>query len=102
LYFVSVPLQKQLFKGEFSNCWYSLEPYFLASFVSQIPLLLLNSSIFMSIVYWMSGQPNDLFVFSVSLFTAFMTCLIASSLGHIIGIIVGLTVRLKILIKNAN
>jgi hypothetical protein len=91
-FIVSVPLQKQLFKGEFSNCWYSLESYFLASFISQIPLLLFNSSLFMSIVYWMSGQPNDLFIFAVSLFSAFMTCLISSSLGQMVGIIFGMTV----------
>ncbi|XP_059485118.1 ATP-binding cassette sub-family G member 4-like [Neocloeon triangulifer] len=88
---LTFPMQKAIFKNEFSNCWYSMEAHFLSTFVSNLPLPIFNSVLFSSIVYWMSGQPPDFYIYFINVLTATLTCLNAQSIGWLIGTVAGLS-----------
>ncbi|XP_065335762.1 ATP-binding cassette sub-family G member 4-like isoform X2 [Cloeon dipterum] len=88
---LTFPAEKAIFKREYSNCWYTLESYFIASFISSLPLAIFNSVLFTSIVYWMSSQPADLYVYLVNVIAATLTCLNAQSAGWLVGTVAGLS-----------
>ncbi|XP_059485652.1 ATP-binding cassette sub-family G member 4-like [Neocloeon triangulifer] len=83
---LTFPMEKSVFKREFSNCWYSLEAYFLAMFTSHLPLPICNSLLFTSIVYWMSGQPANIHTFLLMLLVTSLTSLNAQSVGILVGV----------------
>ncbi|XP_065352961.1 ATP-binding cassette sub-family G member 4-like [Cloeon dipterum] len=87
---LTFPLEKAVFKREFSNCWYSMEAFYLARFVAYLPLSTFNSIIFTSIVYWMTDQPMQVDAFFITVTSAVLTGLNAQSMGILVGTVTSL------------
>ncbi|XP_057335911.1 ATP-binding cassette sub-family G member 1-like [Microplitis mediator] len=78
------PTQVQLVKREHFNRWYNLSPYFSALTVATIPAQLILSSIYLSMVYLISGQPLELYRCAMFFSTCFVCAFIAESMGFAI------------------
>ncbi|XP_063990040.1 ATP-binding cassette sub-family G member 1-like isoform X2 [Diachasmimorpha longicaudata] len=79
------PTQVQLVKREHFNRWYSISPYFFALTLSTIPVQIILSLIYLSMVYFFVGQPLELFRIAMFFSTCIVCVFIAESLGLAIG-----------------
>ncbi|XP_076296280.1 ATP-binding cassette sub-family G member 1 isoform X1 [Lasioglossum baleicum] len=84
------PSEVQLVKREYFNMWYNLSPYYCAFTLVNIPAQLLVSSIYLSIVYLITGQPLELFRCTLFFSILFICMFIAESLGMAIGSILNI------------
>ncbi|KAF3426173.1 hypothetical protein E2986_03051 [Frieseomelitta varia] len=88
-----VPLEIQLIKREYFNMWYDLSPYYYAFTIINIPLQILLSLIYLSIVYVITDQPLELFrcarFFSVCLICGFIAESIGLTLASTLNIVNG-------------
>ncbi|CAD6242592.1 GSCOCT00009528001.2-RA-CDS [Cotesia congregata] len=78
------PSQVQLVKREHFNRWYDLSPYFCALTVATIPAQLILSTIYLTMVYFISGQPMELYRCAMFFSTCFVCAFIAESMGFAI------------------
>lgn len=91
------PSEVQLVKREYFNMWYNLSPYYCAFTLVNIPAQLLVSSIYLAMVYLITGQPWELFrcalffgILFICMFIAeSMAMAIASTLNIVNGTFVG-------------
>ncbi|XP_076239728.1 ATP-binding cassette sub-family G member 1 [Calliopsis andreniformis] len=91
------PSEVQLVKREYFNRWYNLCPYYCAFTLINIPVQLLVGTIYLSMVYVITGQPMELFRFSMFFSICFicmfigesMALAIASTLNIVNGIFAG-------------
>lgn len=72
-------------KREHFNRWYSAVAYYLALTIVDIPALILNNIVFVSITYFMTNQPLE--AFRVSLF--FLITLLVGFTSQGLGILLG-------------
>ncbi|KZC09021.1 PREDICTED: ATP-binding cassette sub-family G member 1-like [Dufourea novaeangliae] len=79
------PSEVQLIKREYFNMWYNLCPYYLAHTLTNIPAQLLVSSIYLSMVYVITGQPMEFFRCATFFGICFICMFIAESIGLAIG-----------------
>lgn len=103
---LNFPSEVQLVKREYFNMWYNLSPYYCAFTLVNIPVQLLVSTIYISIVYLITDQPLELFrcalFFGIQFICMFiaesMAMAIASTLNIVNGTFVGpaLTVPLML------
>lgn len=100
------PSEVQLIKREYFNLWYDLSPYYCAFTVVNIPLQVIVSSIYLLMVYVITGQPMELFrftmFFSVCLLCVFiaesMALAIASTLNIVNGTFVGPAITVPLML----
>ncbi|XP_012265456.2 ATP-binding cassette sub-family G member 1 [Athalia rosae] len=84
------PMEVQLVKREHFNRWYDLGPYFCAMTVSTIPPQLILGTIYLSMVYFFTGQPLE--VSRCLMF--FSVCYICSLIGESMGFAIGTTLNI--------
>ena len=53
------PIEAAVFIREYLNNWYHLRSYFSVKVLSDLPLQILTPSVFISIAYYMTGQPME-------------------------------------------
>ncbi|XP_037957708.1 ATP-binding cassette sub-family G member 4 [Teleopsis dalmanni] len=78
------PTEMKLIKREYFNRWYYLSSYYAAMVCSKIPFMFVLAVIYLSMVYWMSSQPLELFRFLMLFLVAFLTAMTSDSLGLLI------------------
>ncbi|XP_028045850.1 ATP-binding cassette sub-family G member 1 isoform X2 [Monomorium pharaonis] len=76
------PLEVQLMKREHFNRWYHLSAYFWAFTVVNIPLQIIFAVFWLSMVYFITGQPLELHRSAKFFGTCFVCAFIAESIGH--------------------
>ena len=54
-FFLTVPAEKMVIYKERASGWYRLSAYYLAKMISELPLILLQPLLFLSVVYWVVG-----------------------------------------------
>lgn len=72
-------------KREHFNRWYSALAYYLALSIVDIPALILNNIVFVSITYFMTNQPLELFRVSLFLLLSILVGFTAQGLGILLG-----------------
>lgn len=72
-------------KREHFNRWYSSIAYYLALSIVDIPALILNNIVFVSITYFMTNQPLELFRVSLFLLISVLVGFTSQGLGILLG-----------------
>lgn len=90
---IAVPSEVQLIKREYFNLWYDLSSYYCAFTIINIPAQVIASSIYLSMVYIITGQPMELFrcamFFSICLLCVFIAESIALTIASMLNIVNG-------------
>ncbi|XP_046611238.1 ATP-binding cassette sub-family G member 1-like [Neodiprion virginianus] len=84
------PLEVRLLKREHFNRWYDLGPYFFAKTLSTIPPQIFLGTIYLSMVYPITGQPLE--AWRAARF--FSICYLCSLIGESIGLAIGSTLSI--------
>ncbi|KAJ8688398.1 hypothetical protein QAD02_024193 [Eretmocerus hayati] len=79
------PTEAAVFLRENTNNWYSLESYYFTKVLSDLPLQIICPTIFVSIAYYMTGQPLEMTRFSQVWLLCTLLAMIAQSFGIAIG-----------------
>lgn len=74
----------QLYSFSF-NRWYSLRSYYLAITISDIPFQAIFCFIYVSIVYYFTSQPLELFRYGMFLTACLLISFVAQSVGLVVG-----------------
>ncbi|XP_066154170.1 ATP-binding cassette sub-family G member 4-like [Euwallacea fornicatus] len=85
------PIELKLMEREYFNRWYSLKAYYMSFTLASLPLMIIFSIMFITIVYFLTDQPMDLYRF---LWFAAMSLAIgvtSQGLGYLIGSIFSIT-----------
>lgn len=82
---LSFPLEMPVLLKENFNRWYSLKSYYLAITVSDIPFQAIFCVIYVSIVYYFTSQPWELWRFSMFLGACLLISFVAQSVGLVVG-----------------
>lgn len=69
------------------NRWYSLKAYYLAKSIVDVPIQFFFATMYLVIVYLMTGQPMDIIRFSMLLGLTIEMALVAQGIGLLIGAI---------------
>jgi ABC-type multidrug transport system permease subunit len=70
---------------EHLNNWYSLKAYYLAKLLADIPFQIIFPTVYLVIVYFMTGQPLSLQRFSMLLCITIFTSLVGQGIGLVVG-----------------
>lgn len=92
-FLISVPSERKVFIREHMNNWYSISAYVIAKILSSLPLQLICPTIFISIAYFMTGQPHDVQRFFLLWTILLLTAVMADSLGLFVGAACSIQVR---------
>lgn len=82
---LSFPLEMPVLLKENFNRWYSLKSYYLAITVSDIPFQAIFCILYVTIVYFLTSQPPEVFRFSMFLGTCLLISFVAQSVGLVVG-----------------
>ncbi|XP_001653359.2 ATP-binding cassette sub-family G member 4 [Aedes aegypti] len=82
---VTFPSEAKIFVREHLNNWYSLEAYYLAKFVADIPLQLICPTLFVVIGYFLTGQPMEPMRFGMF----WAMCLLLGIFAQTVGLLSG-------------
>ncbi|XP_060833124.1 ATP-binding cassette sub-family G member 4-like isoform X3 [Bombus pascuorum] len=82
---IRVPIEAAVFIREYLNNWYHLRSYFSVKVLSDLPLQILTPSVFISIAYYMTGQPMECDRF----LRTWLICILTTILGQSSGMLVG-------------
>ncbi|KAL7021144.1 hypothetical protein ACKWTF_011772 [Chironomus riparius] len=85
------PLELPIIKREVFNRWYTSSVYYVALSLTDIPMTIISTSIYLTITYFMTNQPLDRAVafFAVGLLTSF----VSQGFGHFASSLFDLQVR---------
>lgn len=72
-------------RREHFNRWYSVGAYYLALCVVDLPVLLLENVLFITITFFMTNQPNELFRFSLFFLISVLVGYTSQGLGILSG-----------------
>lgn len=72
-------------KREHFNGWYSSSSYYLALFLSDLPITVVCSTLYVILIYVLTNQPLESFRLINVIFVAILTCLSAQAYGILIG-----------------
>lgn len=70
-----------MLKREHFNRWYTVGSYYLALSFVDLPALILNNFIYVSLTYISTGQPLELFRFSIFIFVSILVAYTSQGLG---------------------
>ncbi|XP_055713085.1 ATP-binding cassette sub-family G member 1 isoform X1 [Phlebotomus papatasi] len=82
---LSFPLEMPVLLKENFNRWYSLRSYYMAITISDIPFQAIFCVIYVSIVYYFTSQPFEMFRFSMFLTSCLLISFVAQSVGLVVG-----------------
>ncbi|KAH8360956.1 hypothetical protein KR093_001315 [Drosophila rubida] len=82
---LSFPLEMPVLLKENFNRWYSLKSYYLAISVADLPFQAIFCVIYVSIVYYYTSQPWELFRFLMFLSACLLISFVAQSVGLVVG-----------------
>ncbi|EDW11003.2 LOW QUALITY PROTEIN: uncharacterized protein Dmoj_GI16191 [Drosophila mojavensis] len=82
---LSFPLEMPVLLKENFNRWYSLKSYYLAISVADLPFQAIFCVIYVSIVYFYTSQPWELFRFTMFLSACLLISFVAQSVGLVVG-----------------
>ncbi|EDW04163.1 ATP-binding cassette sub-family G member 4 isoform X3 [Drosophila grimshawi] len=80
-----------VFIREYYNGWYSLRAYYISKVLADLPLQMICPMAFISISYFMTGQPPEFNRFAMCCMISLLTAFI----GHFIGVIGGTLLSLQ-------
>nr|CAD7423714.1 unnamed protein product [Timema monikensis] len=80
-----VPLEMPVLLKENFNRWYSLRSYYLAITLSDIPFQAVFCIIYVTIVYLLTGQPAEMYRYSMFLGACLLIAFVAQSVGLVVG-----------------
>lgn len=83
--FRAVPLELPITKREHFNGWYSAGSYYLALFISDMPVVMLCSTLYICLIYVMTDQPMECFRLLNVIVIGILTCFTAQAYGLLIG-----------------
>ncbi|XP_077528934.1 ATP-binding cassette sub-family G member 4-like isoform X3 [Haemaphysalis longicornis] len=78
------PVQLAVLMREQRNCWYSLNIYYLANYVAEIPFLVVPILLYMGITYYPTGQPLELWRVAAVVLFAVQLCSVSQSIGLVV------------------
>ncbi|XP_037927304.1 ATP-binding cassette sub-family G member 4 [Teleopsis dalmanni] len=81
-----------VFLREYLNGWYSVEAYYISKLIADLPLQLCCPSIFILIIYYMTGQPLEMDRFLM----CFVVSLMINIIGHFYGLVFGCLFDLQV------
>lgn len=79
------PTEAAVFLREYLNNWYRLPSYYIVKILSDLPLQILCPTCFISIIYYMTGQPME----HERFFQIWAICVLMTILGQSTGILTG-------------
>ncbi|XP_012938369.1 ABC transporter G family member 21 [Aplysia californica] len=82
----SFPMERMVIHKERASGWYRLSAYYLAKMTSELPLTLLQPSLFLAVAYWCVGL-HGVGPFFMSLLVIMVNALAGQSIGLLLGII---------------
>nr|QAV55726.1 ATP-binding cassette sub-family G member 4-like protein [Sogatella furcifera] len=82
---LTFPLEMDVYKREHLNNWYSLGPLYMAKSLVDIPFQMVYTIVYISIVYYLTDQPQEIERFSMFLFVSILMSLVASGIGLLTG-----------------
>lgn len=82
---LSFPLEMPVLLKENFNRWYSLRSYYLAITISDIPFQAIFCFVYVSIVYYFTSQPMELFRYGMFLAACLLISFVAQSVGLVVG-----------------
>lgn len=82
---LTYPMEAGVFLREHFNNWYCLSAYYLAKALSDVPLQIICPTVFMSIAYWMSGQPREWDRFFILWIANILLAFLGQSFGNTMG-----------------
>ena len=82
------PQDRAMFAKERASGMYSLSSYFMARISGDLPMELILPTVFLTLVYWMSGLNPQLWAFLLSLSVLLGYVLVAQGLGLAVGAII--------------
>ncbi|XP_053696933.1 ATP-binding cassette subfamily G member 4 [Sabethes cyaneus] len=82
---LTFPTEMGVILKEHFNRWYTLKSYYLSVNIIDLPLSFSCCLVFTCIIYFMSGQPMEVFRFGMFFAISFLIVLIAQSIGLTIG-----------------
>ncbi|GFG30679.1 hypothetical protein Cfor_01447 [Coptotermes formosanus] len=85
------PNEVKLMKKEYFNRWYGLNSFYMAMTLSKIPVQIILSMIFLTLVYFLNGLPAECHRFFLFCFIAIIVCLVAEGIGLAIGSVFSVT-----------
>jgi hypothetical protein len=80
-----VPIDLPITKREHFNGWYKPSAYYLALLISDVPIILLCVSLYVSLIYTLTDQPLEAFRFFNFLSIGFCACFTAQAYGMLMG-----------------
>ncbi|XP_076115530.1 uncharacterized protein LOC143083181 [Mytilus galloprovincialis] len=82
----SFPAERMVINKERSAGWYRLSAYYLAKMTSEIPLILVQPILFITVVYWCVGL-NGVTAFFATIGTLIIHAIAGQSIGLFLGIV---------------
>ncbi|KAL9260303.1 ABC transporter G family member 9-like protein [Drosera capensis] len=82
------PPERMMLEKERSSGMYRLSSYFMARIAGDLPMELVLPTVFITIVYWMTGLKPTAFAFFWNLFSLLLSVLVAQGLGLALGALV--------------
>ncbi|KAG5672394.1 hypothetical protein PVAND_002525 [Polypedilum vanderplanki] len=79
--FVTFPLEFATIKREHFNNWYSTRAYYTAFILSDVPITIACCIIYVTITYWLTDQPRELYRFLIFLSFTILMSFAAQSLS---------------------
>ncbi|XP_077564204.1 ATP-binding cassette sub-family G member 1-like isoform X2 [Haemaphysalis longicornis] len=80
---LTFPLDISVVLREQRNCWYSPSLYYVSRIITEVPLTVCVPTIMMSIVYWTTSQPMELYRIATVLLFSILVSSVGQSLAYV-------------------
>lgn len=84
---LTFPMELPIVIREHMNYWYTVDSYFLARTISDIPFQIAYAALYSAIIYFMSSQPSEFWRFALFTLIFMNVALVSQALGLLIGAI---------------
>ncbi|XP_054262940.1 ATP-binding cassette sub-family G member 1-like isoform X1 [Macrosteles quadrilineatus] len=79
------PLEADVFLREESNNWYPIRVYYFAKVLADVPLQIICPTIFVSVGWYLTGQPLVLYRFGMLWLVSVLIAMLAQTMGNMAG-----------------